>query len=55
MLRRLLIAVRWDKGRLADVRSRLDRVYDLVEKTSEFDMADFAHRIRDGKEHKEHL
>ena len=38
-----------------DVRGRLDRLYDLVETTTEFNMADFAHRIRDHKERKERL
>ena len=40
---------------LADVRGRLDRLYDLVETTTEFNMADFAHRIRDHKERQERL
>ncbi len=38
------------ESELADVRGRLDRLYDLVETTTEFNMADFAHRIRDHKE-----
>ena len=38
------------QSELADVRGRLDRLYDLVETTTEFNMADFAHRIRDHKE-----
>ena len=43
------------QSELADVRGRLDRLYDLVETTTEFDMADFAHRIRDHKERQERL
>ena len=38
------------ESELADVRGRLGRLYDLVETTTEFNMADFAHRIRDHKE-----
>ena len=37
------------------MRGRLDRLYDLVETTTEFNMADFAHRIRDHKERQERL
>ena len=43
------------ESELADVRGRLDRLYDLVETTTEFNMADFAHRIRDHKERQERL
>ena len=43
------------ESELADVRGRLDRLYDLVETTTEFNMADFAHRIRDHKELQERL
>ena len=43
------------QSELADVRGRLDRLYDLVETTTEFNMADFAHRIRDHKERQERL
>ena len=43
------------ESELADVRGRLDRIYDLVETTTEFNMADFADRIRDHKERKERL
>ena len=43
------------ESELADVRGRLDRLYDLVETTTEFNMADFAHRIRDHKERRERL
>ena len=38
------------ESELADVWGRLERLYDLVETTTEFNMADFAHRIRDHKE-----
>ena len=37
------------------MRGRLDRIYGLVETTFEFNMADFAHRIRDHKEWQERL
>ena len=37
------------------MRGRLERLYDLVETTTEFNMADFAHRIRDHKERQERL
>ena len=43
------------ESELADVRGRLERLYDLVETTTEFNMADFAHRIRDHKERQERL
>ena len=43
------------ESELADVRGRLGRLYDLVETTTEFNMADFAHRIRDHKERQERL
>ena len=43
------------ESELADVRGRLDRLYDLVETTTEFNMADFAHRIRDHKERQQRL
>ncbi len=43
------------ESELADVRGRLDRLYDLVETTTEFDMAHFADRISDHKERKERL
>ena len=43
------------QSELADVRGRLDRLYDLVETTTEFNTADFAHRIRDHKERQERL
>ena len=43
------------QSELADVRRRLDRLYDLVETTTEFNMADFSHRIRDHKERQERL
>ena len=43
------------ESELADVRSRLDRLYDLVETTTEFNMAHFADRIQDHKERKERL
>ena len=43
------------ESELADVRGRLDRLYDLVETTTEFNMAHFADRIRDHKERKERL
>ena len=43
------------ESELADVRNRLHRLYDLVETTTEFNMADFAHRIRDHKERQERL
>ena len=43
------------ESELADVRGRLDRLYDLVETTTEFDMAHFADRIQDHKERKECL
>ena len=43
------------QSELADVRGRLDRLYDLVETTTEFNRADFAHRIRDHKERQERL
>ena len=43
------------ESELADVRGRLDRLYNLVETTTEFNMADFAHRIRDHKERQERL
>ena len=43
------------ESELADVRGRLDRLYDLVETTTEFNMADFAHRIRNHKERQERL
>ena len=37
------------------MRGRLGRIYDLMETTTEFNVADFAHRIRDHKEHQERL
>lgn len=40
---------------LADVRGGLDRLYDLVETTTEFNMAHFAGRIQDHKGRKERL
>ena len=43
------------ESELTDVRGRLDRLYDLVETTTEFNMADFAHRIRDHRERQERL
>ena len=43
------------ESELADVLGRLERLYDLVETTTEFNMADFAHRIRDHKERQERL
>ena len=43
------------ESELADVRGRLDRLYNLVETTTEFNMADFAHRIRDQRERQERL
>ena len=43
------------ESELTDVRGRLDRLYDLVETTTEFNMADFADRIRGHKERKERL
>ena len=43
------------ESELADVRGRLGRLYDLVETTTEFNMADFSHRIRDHKERQERL
>ena len=43
------------ESELADVRGRLDRLYDLVETTTEFDMAHFADRIQNHKERKERL
>ena len=43
------------ESELADVRGRLDRLYNLVETTNEFNMADFAHRIRDHRERQERL
>ena len=43
------------ESELADVRGSLERLYDLVETTTEFNMADFAHRIRDHKERQERL
>ena len=43
------------ESELADVRGRLDRLYNLVETTTEFNMADFAHRIRDHRERQERL
>ena len=43
------------ESELADVRGRLDRIYDLVETTTDFNTADFAHRIRDHKERQERL
>ena len=43
------------ESELPDVRGRLGRLYDLVETTTEFNMADFAHRIRDHKERQERL
>ena len=43
------------ESELADVRGRLGRLYDLVETTTEFNMADFAHRIRDHTERQERL
>ena len=43
------------ESELSDVRGRLDRLYDLVETTTEFNMADFAHRIRGHKERQERL
>ena len=39
---------------LADVRRRLDRLYDLVE-TTDMDINDFRPRIRDHRERQEHL
>ena len=43
------------ESELAEVRGRLDRIYDLVETTTEFNMADFAQRIRDHRERQECL
>ena len=43
------------ESELSDVRGRLDRLYDLVETTTEFNMADFTHRIRDHRERQERL
>ena len=43
------------ESELAEVRGRLDRIYDLVETTTEFNMADFAQRIRDHRERQERL
>ena len=43
------------ESELTDVRGRLDRLYDLVETTTECNMADFAHRIRDHRERQERL
>ena len=43
------------ESELVDVRGRLDRLYELVETTTEFNMADFAHRIRDHRERQERL
>ena len=43
------------ESELADVRGRLDRLYELVETTTEFDMAHFADRIQDHKERQQRL